>query len=185
VPRLWTQNIESHRREVRDAILDTAEALVAQHGLRAVTMGQIANQTGIGRATLYKYFPTVEAILVGWHDRHVIGHLEHLDAVADATGDAGQRLQAVLCAYADHAHERAHHPRSADVARARRQLHDRFRSVLADAARAGAVRDDIAPAELAEYCIHALNAAARLPSKAATRRLVTVTIAGLQPSTQQ
>ena len=63
MPKLWNVTIEAHRREVRDATLDTTVALVAEHGLRAVTMSQIAEETGIGRATLYKYFPNVEAIL--------------------------------------------------------------------------------------------------------------------------
>jgi AcrR family transcriptional regulator len=37
-------------------------------------MSQIAAETGIGRATLYKYFPDVEAILVAWHERQVAEH---------------------------------------------------------------------------------------------------------------
>src|SRR5215510_13315451 len=48
VPKLWNETIEAHRREVGDAILDTTAALVSKHGLRAVTMSQIAQQTGIG-----------------------------------------------------------------------------------------------------------------------------------------
>src|SRR5215211_6132328 len=96
MPRLWTETIEAHRREVRDAILDTTAALVAEHGLHAVTMSHIAEATGIGRATLYKYFPDVEAILVAWHGRHVAGHLRHLAEVRDTAGDAGERLEAVL-----------------------------------------------------------------------------------------
>jgi len=35
--------------------------------------------------------------------------------------------------------------------------------------------------ELARYCVHALAAASGLPSKAAVRRLVMVTLAGLRP----
>src|SRR6266540_2821008 len=35
-------------------------------------------------------------------------------------------------------------------------------------------RDDVAPDELASYCLHALTAASSLPSQAAIRRLVTV-----------
>jgi AcrR family transcriptional regulator len=68
----------AHRRAVRDATLDTTVALVAEHGLASVTMSQIAEQTGIGRATLYKYFPDVEAILLAWHQRQVAEHLEQL-----------------------------------------------------------------------------------------------------------
>jgi hypothetical protein len=45
-----------------------------------------------------------------------------------------------------------------------------------------AVRDDVPPAELASYCLHALQAASSLSSEAAVRRLVTVTLAGLRLS---
>jgi len=39
----------------------------------------------------------------------------------------------------------------------------------------------IAPDELAGYCLHALTAAGNLPSEAAVRRLLAVTMAGLRP----
>src|SRR5688500_3833530 len=100
MPRLWMQTIEAHRREVHDAILDTTAALVTEHGLLSVTMSQIAEETGIGRATLYKYFSDVEAILFAWHERQITGHLEYLAEVRDQGGDAGERLEAVLEAYA-------------------------------------------------------------------------------------
>ncbi len=48
----------------------------------------------------------------------------------------------------------------------------------------GEVRDDVAPADLASYCLHALGAADNLKSKAAVRRLITVTLAGLRPGSQ-
>ena len=83
VPRLWAQTVHTHRREVREAILDTASALVTERGLLSVTMSQIAEETGIGRATLYKYFPDVEAILDAWHQRQITGHLEYLADVRD------------------------------------------------------------------------------------------------------
>jgi len=78
IPSSGHETIKAHRREVHEAILDTAAALVARSGLRAVTMSQIAQETGIGRATLYKYFSGVEPILIAWHDRHVANHLERL-----------------------------------------------------------------------------------------------------------
>ena len=54
MPKLWTETIEEHRREVREAILDAAWALAAEHGPLSVTMSQVAQAAGIGRATLYK-----------------------------------------------------------------------------------------------------------------------------------
>src|SRR5438105_15409248 len=100
VPKLWNQTIEAHRREVRDAILATTAALASQHGLLSVTMSQIAEETGIARATLYKYFPDVEAILVAWHERQISGHLQQLAHVRDQAGDPHERLEAMLAAYA-------------------------------------------------------------------------------------
>jgi AcrR family transcriptional regulator len=190
VPRLWTETIDAHRQAVREATLDTTAALVAEHGLLSVTMSQIAEKTGIGRATLYKYFPDVEAILLAWHERHITRHLEHLAEVRDQAGDPGERLEAVLSAYALISHGiRSHHNsdlaallhRGGHVVEAERKLRDMVRDLLTDAATTGDVRADVAPDELADYCLHALTAAGRLPSKAAVRRLVTVTLAGLRP----
>lgn len=195
VPKLWNETIEEHRRAVRDATMDTTAALVAEQGLRSVTMSQIAVQTGIGRATLYKYFPNVEAILTAWHERQVDGHLELLAELRDRAGDAGQRLDAVLEAYALIQYERVQHQahdaevaalmhRNAHVALAQRHLSVFVRDLLSECAKSGDVRDDVAPGELATYCLHALTAASSLPSKAAVRRLVTVTLTGLRHSTR-
>jgi AcrR family transcriptional regulator len=189
VPKLWTETLESHRREVRDAILDTTAALVAKHGLRSVTMSQIAETTGIGRATLYKYFPDVNAILLAWHARQITAHLVHLTHVRDTAGDPAQRLEAVLQAYALISHQtRRHHDtelatflhQDEHLVEARQQLHNLIHDLLVNAAATGALRDDIAPDELACYCLHALAAASSLSSQAAVHRLVTVTLAGLR-----
>ena len=169
-----------------DATLDATAALVAEHGLRSVTMSQIAEATGIGRATLYKYFSNVEAILVAWHERQIAGHLEHLAEIRDQAGGAGERLEAVLEAYALISHERHNTELSAllhrgeHVARAQQHLRNFIRDLLKEGAETGDLRDDIAPDELASYCLHALTAASSLPSKAAVRRLVSVTLAGLR-----
>ena len=187
VPKLWTETIEEHRRAVHDATLDTTAALVAEQGLASVTMSQIAEATGIGRATLYKYFPDVEAILVAWHERQVTGHLEQLAEVRNQPGDARKRLEAVLEAFALIQHE--HHGtdlaallhRREHVARAQQHLKDFIRDLLIEGAETGDLRDDVPPDELASYCLHALTTANSLPSKAAVRRLITVTLAGLRP----
>jgi AcrR family transcriptional regulator len=187
VPKLWNETIEDHRRAVREATLDTTAALVAEHGLRSVTMSRVAEEIGIGRATLYKYFPDVEAILVAWHERQIARHLENLAQLRDRSAQPRQRLEAVLEAYAGIQHE--HHGTElaallhggTHVARAQQQLRDLIRDLLIESAVNGDIRDDVAPDELAAYCLHALTAAGGLRSKAAVRRLVTVTLAGLQP----
>jgi AcrR family transcriptional regulator len=187
VPKLWSETIEAHRRAVRDATLETTAALVAEHGLASVTMSQIAEETGIGRATLYKYFSDVESILVAWHERQVNRHMDHLEKVRDEVEDPEQRVRVALETYAMLAHHQRHSSELAamlhhgpHVARAQRRLTNFLRDLIADAARAGEVRSDVSPEELASFCLHALNAAGSLPSKAAVRRLVSVTVAGLR-----
>jgi AcrR family transcriptional regulator len=184
---LWDDTIESHRRAVRDTTLDAAAALVAEHGLASVTMSEIAERTGVGRATLYRYFPDVEAILLAWHERQISTHLAHLAEVRDHTGNAADRLGAVLQAYALMTHEHedsdlaASLHRGAHVGHAEKRLLDFIHDLLAEGARSGALRDDVPPAELAGYCLHALAAARTLPSKAAVKRLVAITLDGLRP----
>jgi len=192
VPKLWSETIDAHRREVRDAILTTTRELVAQRGLRGVTMSQIAEQVGIGRATLYKYFPDVDSILVAYHLQHVAGHLAHLAELRDKPGTPIQRLEAVCEAFALICYHRTQHGHDTElhaflhqdqhVAGVRQQLLDLFRDLLAETARAGEIRTDVPPAELAHYCVHALDAAGDLPSQAAVRRLVPVVISALRPA---
>ncbi len=186
VPKLWNDTIEAHRQAVRDATLDTTAALVAEHGLTSVTMSRIAEETGIGRATLYKYFPDVEAILLAWHERQIAQHLQLLADVRDQAGMPAARLEAVLNVYADISYQ--HHDtelvallhRGAHIVRAQHQLRDLIRDLLIEGAKSGDLRDDVAAGELATYCLHALTAAGNLPSKAAVRRLVEVTLTGLR-----
>ncbi|MFF9136682.1 TetR/AcrR family transcriptional regulator [Streptomyces albogriseolus] len=189
MPKLWNETIEAHRRAVRDAILNTTAELAAERGVRSVTMSQIAEQASIGRATLYKYFPDVEAILLAWHDRQITEHLGQLAEVRDQADGPGDQLEAVLRAFAHISRQsRGHHGtdfaaflhRDERVVRAQRQLQDMIRDLLAEGAQAGIFRDDVAADELATYCLHALTAAAALPSEAAAERLVTVTLSGLR-----
>lgn len=196
VPKLWTDTIDAHRREVREAILDTTMALATQHGLLSVTMSQIAEQTGIGRATLYKYFPDVESVVLAWHDRLVSKHLALLLQVRDQAKGPEKRLEAVLTAYAHIYQQRTMHlrhnthgselaaflHRDEHIAGAKKQVHDLVRDLLADVAAEGGVRDDVPLDELAAYCVHALDAASNLRSKAAVHRLVAVVLAGLRPT---
>jgi AcrR family transcriptional regulator len=207
VPRLWRDTIEAHRRDVRDAVIEATAQLVGRHGMLSVTMSQIAEATGIGRATLYKYFPDVQSIVIAWHERNIRTHLDDLRRVREQARDPWSRLHAVLEAYAlidfEHhgshprpaprEHDRGHQGHLADpalvatlhqgghMAHAENELRSMVSELIAEAQSTGHVREDVAPDELAEYCLHALAAASCLQSMAAVRRLAAVTLAGLTP----
>lgn len=190
VPRLWNDTIEEHRQAVREATLEAAAALVMERGLSAVTMTEIAERTGIGRATLYKYFSDVESILRAWHERQIAAHFEQLAQVRDGVADPAERLRAVLEAFALIARQSQDHHDSElaallhgdahRLAGAQHRLRELIGELVREAAYAGAARGDVPPDELAGYCLHALSAARSLPSKAAVRRLVAVTLDGLR-----
>ncbi|MBI4306349.1 MAG: TetR/AcrR family transcriptional regulator, partial [Chloroflexi bacterium] len=133
--------------------------------------------------------------LLAWHEHQIAGHLEYLAGVRDQEDNAGERLKAVLEAYAlisrtSHGHNDVElvtflH-RDEQVTRAQQQVRKMVRGVVTDAQKTGDVRDDVAPDELASFCLYALSAARALPSKAAVRRLVKVILAGMRaPAPEQ
>ena len=172
--------------------MDTTWQLVVDHGLLAVTMSRIAEEVGVGRATLYKYFPDVEAILSARHRQHVMHHLDQLGTLQDQAPDPSEALKAVLNRYAQICRYRQQHGtdelmrllhRDADVAPMLQQLDHLIADAIASAAASsGATRTDVAPGELANYCRHALGAASTLTTDEAVDRLVAIVLRGLSSS---
>ena len=189
MPRLWSDTIEAHRRDVRQAVMDTTWQLVVDHGLLAVTMSRIAEEVGVGRATLYKYFPDVETILFARHHEHVLNHLARLAALRDQAHDPVDALKAVLTGYAQICRHRQQHGtdelmrllhRDAEIAPMHRQLDDLIAELIVSAAAdSTASPADVAPGELANYCRHALEAASTLTTDEAVDRLVAIVLRGL------
>jgi AcrR family transcriptional regulator len=187
MPKLWQDSVDAHRAAVREATLDAVDALIGQHGLPAVTMSRIAQSAGIGRATLYKYFPDIDAVLSAWHQRQVHAHLAALGDAAERPGTALERLTDVLFGFAHstrktHGSEYGallHHDEL--VLQAQEHLRQMLAALIADAAAAGDVRGDVPPAELAAFCLHALSAARSIADDGALQRLVELTLAGLRP----
>lgn len=188
VPKIWEETIDAHRRAVRDAILDAVAAHVADHGLVALRMSHLAKAAGVGRATLYGYFPDLDAVLVAWHEREVARHVVALEEIGARPGDPRDRIRAVLEAFAGMAHGHPHgsevasllHERS-HVAGAQGRLHSFLRELILEGSATGRIRDDVPADELASFCLHAMKAAGDFRGKAATARFVAITHAVLLP----
>jgi AcrR family transcriptional regulator len=187
VPKLWTATVETHRHEVRDAILAAAGDVVRRRGLLALTMSEIAAAAGVGRATLYKYFADVEEILDAWHHQQVTTHLAELTELSERPGNAADRLRSVLRAYGQIAQHRRHGGeqlaaalhRDGRLGDAEQKLHDLVAGLIgAAAAEDGVVRSDVPADELAAYCIGALSAVGPT-GPAGVDRLLAVTWSGL------
>ncbi len=150
-------------------------------------MSRIAEETGIGRATLYKYFADIDEILLAWHERQVAAHLRLLEEVRDST-ETPIRLEQVLTTYAHIRH--AHHGsdlagdlhRGEHVTRARCQLVEFLATLIAEDAASALVRTDIPPRELATFCVAALDGAADVSSEKAGDRLVKLVLTAMRSS---
>ncbi len=190
MPKLWDETVELHRIAVRDAILEAGWKLATEHGVLSVTMTQIAQEAGIGRATLYKYFPDVESVLRANHQRHVEAHLAELTQHTTGPGSATERLEALLRSYARICHLRGRRGsadvsallhRQREVAEAEQRVRTLLAQALDEAAASGGVRSQMPTAELADYCLHALGAAVKAPDAAALTRLVDLVMRSLGP----
>ena len=61
----WSETLwERRQREQENAILDAANALINERGFEAMTMDDLAERAGISKPTLYKRFPSKEAVAV-------------------------------------------------------------------------------------------------------------------------
>ena len=189
MPKIWDATISGHREAVQSAILDGAANVIHDRGLSSVSMSDIARAAGISRATLYKYYDDLDAVLEAWHRRVVDSHIASLEAVAHQHSDIASRVHAVLREYAALAAHRPPGPVAAGLHSSPAmedssgRLHELFVRLLSEAADVSMVTRRLPSAELATYCEHALSAAAELPSLEAVDRLVELVLASLVPAT--
>jgi AcrR family transcriptional regulator len=77
-------------------ILDAAERLLGQLGYSKTTMDDVARAAGVGKRTIYVYFPSKEDLTLATIDRIVDRLCARLEAVAAADRPAGEKLRAML-----------------------------------------------------------------------------------------
>ena len=80
------------RQETIEEILDIAEHLMAQDGVHALSLSEVARRLGVQPPSLYKYFPSLMAIYDALFER---GQQAHLAAMRSAMHDAAPGLAAL------------------------------------------------------------------------------------------
>lgn len=89
-------NHPAERSPTRGLILDAAERLLGQLGYSKTTMDDVARAAGVGKRTIYVYFPSKEELTLGTIDRIVDRLTDRLAAVADSDRPAADKLRAML-----------------------------------------------------------------------------------------
>jgi AcrR family transcriptional regulator len=84
------------REEIREAILDATDVLLARFGYRKMTVEDIAREVGVGKGTIYLHFSSKEEVVLSHVDRIVDRLKQQLWLIARSEGSAGSRLQLML-----------------------------------------------------------------------------------------
>jgi AcrR family transcriptional regulator len=84
------------KEEVKDAILDATDRLLARFGYRKMTVEDIAAEAGIGKGTVYLHFSSKEEVVLSHIDRIVDRLKERLRVIGRSDESAAARLRLML-----------------------------------------------------------------------------------------
>lgn len=84
------------RAERERRVLDTAAHLFYARGVHAVGMDELVTETGLGKATVYRLFPTKNVLVGAYLDRLAREILAEIDAHGNPPADAAAALRSIL-----------------------------------------------------------------------------------------
>src|SRR5262249_10562884 len=82
----------------RDEILDLAARIFAREGF-ATDLQTVADSLGVGKGTIYRYFPSKERLFLAAVDRGMLRIREAVDAAIAKASDPLDRIATALTAY--------------------------------------------------------------------------------------
>jgi TetR/AcrR family transcriptional regulator, cholesterol catabolism regulator len=88
---------EQNRR--RHQIFDTAVALFLEKGFQEISMQELARSLGMGKSTLYDYFPSKDEILISFVEDAIYDLTELARQIANQDLPAADKLRQVLRAH--------------------------------------------------------------------------------------
>ncbi|KJK33452.1 hypothetical protein UK23_46000 [Lentzea aerocolonigenes] len=129
----------------REKVLEAARELFASKGFE-VPLDEIATQAGVGPGTVYRHFPTKQALFQAVTEARVTAMIESASAPAD---DARAALFAFLSRMAEEAAAKRDMSDAITVTpELRKSLHAALGALLEKAQRAGQVRADVTATDL-------------------------------------
>ena len=172
----------------RERILEVAKAAFTRQGANA-SLEEIAKQAGVGTGTLYRHFPTRDALIEGVYRNEV----EKLAAAAARFAETMSPLEALrawmllLVDYIAAKHIIA--PALNTIAGGPSRLHEGTRSMIQGAMdvlvkpakKSGDLRKDLDPSDLLRALIGASHVGTGNDWQQSARRLVDILIAGSRP----
>lgn len=84
--------------EIKDAILDATDRLLARYGYKKMTIDDLAAEVGIGKGSVYLYFPSKEEIVLSHVDRIVERVVEKFKTIVAEDVSSEEKLRQMLVA---------------------------------------------------------------------------------------
>src|SRR5687767_9793409 len=84
-------------RDIKNAILDATDRLLAGNGYQKMTIDELAAEVGIGKGSVYLHFSSKEEIALSHIDRIIERLKVNLRAIADKPMSVDERLRKMLC----------------------------------------------------------------------------------------
>lgn len=181
-------SLRADARRNRELILAAADAAFADEGV-AVPVDEIARRAGVGTGTLYRHFPTKEALF----EAVLVAHMESLARCGQELAGSDQPDEALFEFVGRLASEAASKRNLIDALsgagvdihatsyECKAALEDAFQILLSRAQDAGLVRKDVQPAEVMGLVMGACSAATYEPSDCSQTRMLAIVFAGLRP----
>ena len=92
---------QDRSRATLQSIMQASAELIAANGLDATSMTQIANLAGLSKASLYRYFPNKQALLLAHAQGSFKTHREEMQAVMQRGKNPEQMLRDGIGHYCD------------------------------------------------------------------------------------
>lgn len=83
---------------VRERIMAAGLAVAESNGLTRLSVGDVAKQTGVSRQTVYKYFPSKEALIAAVVEHEAATLIAAVVSAAQAQDDPAAAMEAALVA---------------------------------------------------------------------------------------
>ena len=83
-------------KEIREALLDKAESLLASYGYKKMTIDDLAREVGIGKGSVYLHFTSKEEIALSHVDRIVERLNKQLKIISEKKISAEEKLREML-----------------------------------------------------------------------------------------
>jgi AcrR family transcriptional regulator len=171
--------LRADARKNRDRVLEAASAAFADAGF-AVPLDEIARRAGVGPGTVYRHFPTKQALfeaVVAARVENLVATARELAATAEPDAAFFDFLDRLV---ADAAGKRDLPDAIGVPGRLRDALEDAVSDLLARAQQAGAVRADVTAADLLTVFKRLLTGDHPVLDPDQQTRLASIVIAGLR-----